>query len=389
MNLSFSKPRNLKNRHHSFRPAVEVLEDRCQMSAGAFSHLAILPNLGSAVEQSFSTVPPSNEGNPYGIAFVPQGFTGHGVLQPGDLLVSNFNGPSGVQGTGTTIERITPSGQVSTFFTSSLIGLDTALGVLKSGYVVVGNLPNNNGMIGAGALQILDANGNVVSTLTDSKLLDGPWDLTVNDHGGFAQIFVSNVLSGTVTRIDLSNLDHGTPKVVSETQIASGYMTRTDQNALVVGPTGLAFDAKTNTLFVASTGDNEIFEIHNASTTQKDKGTGTVAVQDAVHLHGPVGLVLAPNGDLIAANGDAQNPGGTINDLVEYNQHGDFIGDFQVDPGPASGAAFGVAVTVQHGKLEFAAVNDNGNTAEVFTFNTPPPHHHHWDFWDWDNDGHD
>ena len=120
---------------------VEVLEDRCVMSTLS-PHAAILPNLPGAVEQSSSTVPANGDGNPYGVAFVPRDFEGAGVLKSGDVLVSNFNSNSGIQGTGLTIERITPNGQVSTFFTSSLPGLDTALGVLKDGFVIVGNLPN-------------------------------------------------------------------------------------------------------------------------------------------------------------------------------------------------------------------------------------------------------
>jgi hypothetical protein len=351
---------------------VEALEDRCVMSSFS-TEAAILPNLSGAAEQTFSTVPHSGEGNPYGLAFVPEDFDGHGVLKPGDLLVSNFNSSSGIQGTGTTIERITPGGNVSTFFKSKLPGLDTALGVLESGFVIVGNLPNVGGTVGQGALQILNSNGKVVSTLTDSKLLDGPWDLAIHDEGDEAQVFVSNVLSGTVTRIDLTIPSHGSPQVVGETQIASGYTHGFDPNALVIGPTGLAFDEQTNTLYVASTGDNAIFAIPNAATTSMDQGMGTVFVQDLpvpVHLHGPLGLVLAPNGDLITANGDAVKPGGTPNDLVEYDSAGNFVGDFQVDPNPADapGAAFGVALSMGD-ELRFAAVNDNANTVELFTLN--------------------
>ena len=64
-----------------------------------------------------------------------------------------------------------------------------------------------------------------------------------------------------VTRIDLTIPKGGNPIVESLTRIASGYLTRTDPAALVVGPTGLAYDAKNDTLYVASTGDNEIFAI--------------------------------------------------------------------------------------------------------------------------------
>jgi hypothetical protein len=69
-----------------------------------------------------STVASNGDQNPYGVAFVPDGFPSGGPLGPGDILVSNFNHattpPSGnVQGTGTTIVRVAPDGEVSTFFT--------------------------------------------------------------------------------------------------------------------------------------------------------------------------------------------------------------------------------------------------------------------------------
>ena len=62
------------------------------------------PFLPSPV-QVVSTIPPNGDVNPYGVAFVPQGFPS-GVLTPGDLLVSNFNNAQNLQGTGTTIVRV-------------------------------------------------------------------------------------------------------------------------------------------------------------------------------------------------------------------------------------------------------------------------------------------
>ena len=90
--------------------------------------------------------------------------------------------------------------------------------------MIVGNLPatyDSNGnllSIGQGSLLILDKSGNVVTTLTDSELLDGPWDLTINDQGSKAQVFVSNVLNGVVTRIDLTIPKGGNPIVQSMTR---------------------------------------------------------------------------------------------------------------------------------------------------------------------------
>jgi uncharacterized protein (TIGR03118 family) len=332
-------------------------------------HAALLPNLPTGAVQTFSTVPTNGDTNPYGVAFVPQGVKSGGLLQAGDLLVSNFNDSGGVQGTGSTIVEVGPNGQNSTFFQGGPgLGLTTALGVLKRGFVIVGNVPTVNGVAQQGSLLIIDNNGNLVSQLSDSALLNGPWDLTIDDHGSKADVFVSNVLSGTVSRIDLEIPKSGTPIVESITQIASGYAIRTDPAALVVGPTGLAFDAARDLLYVASTGDNAIFAVPNAEITKSDHGTGRLVVQNDPNLHGPLGLLIAPNGDLIASNGDAQNPNpDDPNELVEFTRKGRFVGKFQVDSG-APGAAFGIALFTAGGDIRFAAVDDNTNTVTVWTF---------------------
>jgi len=336
----------------------------------------IIPNLPSGAFQTLPTVPANGDLNPYGVAIVPSGFPSGGTIKPGDTLVSNFNNSLNEQGTGTTIVDISPNGAQSLFFQdSSAPGLDTALGVLKSGFVIVGNLPatydshGNLLSIGQGSLLILDKSGHVVTTLTDSSLLDGPWDLTINDQGNKAQVFVSNVLNGVVTRIDLSIPRGGKPVVEGMTEIASGYLTRTDPTALVVGPTGLAFDPVHNVLYVASTGDNEIFAISNANNRRTDAGTGRVVYQDNAHLRGPLGLILAPNGDLITANGDAVNSDPTqTSELVEFTPKGQFVGEFSIDAN--AGAAFGLAVTNAGGELRLAAVEDNTNSLDVWTFQT-------------------
>ena len=346
----------------------------------------IVPNLPNGAFQTVTTVPANGDLNPYGVAFVPKDFPSGGTINPGDILVSNFNSSSNLQGTGTTIVDISPNGSQSLFFQDSAApGLDTALGVLKSGFVIVGNLPatydgsGNLLSIGQGSLLILDKSGNVVTTLTDSALLDGPWDLTINDQGDTAQVFVSNVLNGVVTRIDLTIPDGGDPVVQSLTRIGSGYLTRTDPAALVIGPTGLAYDAKRNILYVASTGDNEIFAISKAGKRTSDGGMGTLVYQDDAHLRGPLGLVLAPNGDLITANGDAVNPDPTqTSELVEFTPKGKFVGEFSIDPN--AGGAFGLAVTNEGGLLRFAAVEDVTNSLDIWTFDpnsddSPASHH--------------
>lgn len=325
-----------------------------------------LPDATSSA-QTISTVPSNGDGNPYGVAFVPTGFPSGGPLSPGDILVSNWNNKT-IQGGGTTIVSINSSGQQSLFFQSKTpVGLTTALAVLKSGFVIVGNLPTTDGT-GAtakpGSILILNSKGQLVKTLTDPTLVDGPWDMAVNDNGSQVQAFVTNVLSGTVVRWNLTFSSTG---LTSETGtvIASGYGHHTDPNAAVVGPTGLVYDPATDTLFVASTVDNAIYSIPNASTATTNAGMGTLVYQDSQHLHGPLGLALAPNGDFLVTNGDAINPDSAQpSELVEFTPGGSFVKELALDSGP--GGAFGLAVDTSGSTATLAAVDDNISSLYVW-----------------------
>jgi hypothetical protein len=346
------------------------------------SDLPVIPNLPASPALSASTVPSNGDLNPYGVAFVPRGFPPGGVLSPGDIVVSNFNASSNLQGTGTTIVGIGPEGTQSLFFQGNSTGLSTALGVLKRGFVVVGNVPSTDGSgqciaetgpnanVGQGSLIILDHHGQVVKTLTSAQFLAGPWDLTVHDGGERAQLFVSNALSGTVVRIDLKIRDEGDRKaeplvVEGATQIGSGYTHRCDPAAFVVGPTGLALDEKKDILYVAATGDNAIFAIRHASHAQLDHGTGRLVVSDPIHMHGPLALARAGNGDLITSQGDAVNPDPTqVSEIVEYTASGRFVAQFSIDPGP--GSAFGLALHSSDDGFAFAAVDDGLNVLDVW-----------------------
>jgi hypothetical protein len=312
------------------------------------------------------------------MAFVPQGFPQGGPLKPGDLIASNFNNSVPIQGKGTTIIKFTPvngqvvaSGSASVFFPGPKgLGLTTALGVLRRGFVIVGSVPTTMGTfatIKPGSLLILDRHANIVLTLTKKDLLDSPWDLTVQDEGDVAKVFVSNVVSGTVTRLDLAIMN-GKPVVMGTTHIAKGYMVQPNAAAVILGPTGVAYDADKDVLYVASTADNAIFVVPNAArrTAPPANGTGAVFIHDS-HLRGPLGLVLAPNGDLITTNGDAVNGDlGQPSEVVEFSRAGKFVGQFNVDP--AQGGAFGIAVEKSgDDRAKLAVVDDNINDVSVYT----------------------
>jgi hypothetical protein len=342
-------------------------------------HHPLIPSLPAVPQQSVSTVPGNGDINPYGVAFVPPGFPGGGLLAPGDILVSNFNNSSNAQGTGTTIVKITPGGVQSLFFQGAAgLGLTTALGVLRSGFVLVGNLPSPTGVctdpghqgVGQGSLLVVNRHGKQVAALTNSALLDGPWDLTVLDQGNDVQVFVSSVLNGVVTRLDVSMPENDSsslmPFVRRATQIGSGYAHRCDPGALVVGPTGLALDADNDLLYVASTADNAIYGIDHAASIGNHSGKGRVIYQDNQHLRGPVGLLLAPNGDLVATNGDAVNASpNQQSEMVEFTASGHFVAERSVNSS-APGGAFGIALSVSEGTTRFVAVDDVLNVLDVW-----------------------
>src|SRR5215467_9189892 len=79
-----------------------------------------------------STVPSNGDVNPYGVFFTQRNILSDGVLQPGDILVSNFNNKQNLQGTGTTITRVARNGEASTFFQGKNgLGLTAALGAFS------------------------------------------------------------------------------------------------------------------------------------------------------------------------------------------------------------------------------------------------------------------
>jgi hypothetical protein len=319
-----------------------------------------------------STVPSNGDVNPYGVAFVPEGFPAGGPIAAGDVLIANFNSSANIQGTGTTITQFTPTGAIAppgtatTFFESALPGLSTALGVLKGGFVLVGNVPTTDGTaatVGQGALQVIDRHGNVVQTWTDPVLLDGPWDLTVDDHGTWAQVFVSSVLNGIVSRFDVAVTAKGVT-ILKKTQVAAGYTHVPNAAAVVLGPTGLAFDAESDTLYVASTADNAIYAVSHASRLSNAGAPGKLVFADT-HLRGPLALRFAPNGHLLTANGDAVN-GDPLHpsEIVEFTRSGHFVREYDVDA--SQGGAFGIDTQLEGGGFNYAVVDDVTNSISVY-----------------------
>jgi hypothetical protein len=328
-----------------------------------------------------STVPFNGDVNPYGVAVVPMTT---GALVANNILVSNFNNSGNLQGTGTTIVQVSPSGSLTLFSkitASSLspfggcpggVGLTTALVALKSGFVIVGSLPTTDGTSATaqeGCLIALNSSGNPVAVFSGNGI-NGPWDMTALDMGNSGAIlFVSNVLNGTVKaggavvsqgtilRIRLL-ISGGTPSVVVPFKpIATTFGERTDPAALVIGPTGLGLAAD-GTLFVADTLRSRIAAIPNAVMRADDAGDGNTVAQGPP-LKQPLGLAIAPDGHIVTVNaGNGQ--------MVETTPEGKQAAARNVDRSHSkngAGTLFGLAIAFDGSAIYF--VNDGNNTLDA------------------------
>ncbi len=298
-----------------------------------------------------------------------------------NILVSNFNDKANVQGTGSTIVQVSPAGRTTLFADVAKlpagmacpggVGLTTALGILPGGWVVVGSLPTTTGgalpgLDPAGCLIVLNDQGAVAETITNKNIV-GPWDLAVTSTSTSAQVFVSNALGGntsthngmpvtgncTVVRLNLTLSATAPPALADATVVGSGFPWKADKAALVLAPTGLAL-GHNGTLYVADTQSNTITAIPQALTRTTALAATSGLLSAGGALDAPLGMTLAPNGDLIVVNGNNGN-------AVEITTAGRQVTTRTLIKNGA-GDLFGI-ITAPDG---IVAVNDSANALDLF-----------------------
>jgi DNA-binding beta-propeller fold protein YncE len=318
-----------------------------------------------------STLPSNGDMNPYAVVVAP---ATAGRIQRGDVLISNFNGLTNLQGTGTTIVDYNPTTKKLTTFASlpqrlpqcpGGVGLTTAMVMLKSGWVIVGSAPSTDGTtrtLGAGCLLVFDSNGKLATTWANDKIRC-PWgNMAWIDKGDRATLFVSmvgfdvpplqvrdpktgypvTVNKGTVWRLLLSIAEGQPPVVDDQTVIADGFGQRADRDVFLIGPTGLVLAEDGTTLYASNALANQIVSIADATTRTTSAGLGKPAAQDGF-LRRPLAMVMAPNGNLLVLN--AKN-----GQVVELNpKTGEQFGAQWIDNNPAqtppgNGDLFGLAM---------------------------------------------
>lgn len=327
-----------------------------------------------------STVPDNGDQNPYALAVAP---VSAGTVQKGDLLIDNFNNAANLQGLGTTIVDYNPTTKKLTTFAQlphdlkacpGGVGLSTAMTMLKSGWVIVGSTPSNDGTTntkGAGCLMVLDSNGKFVGTLGDAAIND-PWgNMAVVDNGDTATLFVSNagfgvggadgtppvVKESTIVRLDLKIADGKPPVVANETVVAGGFGEQADKGVFLIGPTGLAL-GRDDKLYVSDALGNRINEIDDATTRTTSAGVGRQVTADGL-LQRPLAMTTAPNGHLLVTNG-LNGKVVEIDPVSGQQIYAQWIDTDRAQTPPGNGDLFGITMTPEGDGFYY--IEDDVNT---------------------------
>jgi hypothetical protein len=214
--------------------------------------------------------------------FVTSGLSGPVAIRFGphhDLFVANFGSPFG---SGSTISRITPSGEVSTFAS----GLAPPLGLaFDSQGVLYASSPLANTIVK------IAPDGTVTSFVSSG--LAGPLGLAFDNNGN---LYTPNFFAGTVSKI--------TPAGVVST-FATGF----------TQPTDVIFDGN-STLYVDS----------SSSTINKVSLSGVVSPFVSAGLSTPVGMALDHDGTLFVAN----ETNGTISEVTPDGVVSTFVSGLSV-----------------------------------------------------------
>ena len=279
-------------------------------------------------------------------------------LTKGQLLVCNFEDKTGAAGDGTTIDVFDPkpSSSPSTFAQNSKIqGCDTAA------------ISTDDSVYGGGQVSGVEVSFNQKGKL--KKTYGAPFkepfsDVDASNPGLYSGefIFSGDAATGSIVNYGINRYSNK-----KRLEVATGFAVNTATGWGALGPSGLQYEPKGDTLYIVDGVDNTIVAFTHASEllvkdeiivqpggkTFKCKFPKTTCgelIYSGSPLDAPVAMTLLPNGNLIVAN----TQGG--NTLVELTPTGKVLDTKVVDKSKTAGI-FGLAAT---------GSNDT-NTALFFT----------------------
>jgi hypothetical protein len=302
--------------------------------------VSVLKTLTSQVTIGSSIDPVNRASNPYGLTVAP---STNGKLTAGDLVICNFNGKNGQQGSGKSLVALHPvkgSKPLHLSENQSLLGCD-ALALSPDDTVWAASMVANDN-------PILSSSGKLLANLS-GKPLSQPWgQVFAAPPSGAPAFYETNAATGSIVRINLT-------QPFTYDVIAENFPVNHGVAGTALAPSGLAYDASIDTLYFVDGKNNTLVALSNVSTIPKhgimashggmqfsgpNAGNARI-VYEGAPLNGPISTALLPNGNIVAGN--TLDPDGK-NLMVEIATDGTLLDVKNVDKGPA-GSIFGMVAT--------------------------------------------
>lgn len=311
--------------------------------------------IGSTIDPKFGQL------NPYGLTVAP---STAGLFTAGDLAVCNFNAKSNIQGTGFTIVALHPmpgSKPTLVYGNKKILKGCNALALAPGNFIWAADF-------GANDNPIIQPNGKLLMNIKGS-FLDRPFGQAyAQPTAGDTAFYESNAGNGTIVRFDVVK---NTAQV-----IAKGFKVNHGKPGGILGPSGLNYNPKNDTLYVVDGANNAVYALANITSIPENC---LALASDGVHfsgcnaknaqvvfmgkpLNGPISSALLYNGNLVIGN--TLDPNGK-NLMIEITPRGKLLDVKNVDKG-AAGSLFGMVATGTSAattKLYFN--DDNQNNLEV------------------------
>lgn len=316
--------------------------------------------IGSTIDGTYGQL------NPYGLTVAP---STAGAFTKGDLAVCNFNNNSNVQGTGYTIVALHPKpGSTPTLVAAdptTLTGCN-ALALAPDDTIWAAAFSSNDN-------PIFSSSGTLLTNLSGSPF-NHPFGQTyAQPKHGSAAFYESNAGDGSIVRISVPSL---TTEVV-----ATGFPVNGGPPGSILGPSGLQYEQRHDTLFVVDGQNNSVTAISKVSELHGGClkvltgrqfaggmkfaghcGSRARVLYSGPPLNGPISSALLFNGSLVIGN--TLDPDGK-NLMVELNPGGHVMDVRNVDTG-AAGALFGMVATGNNASnLKVYFNDDNDNNLQV------------------------
>ena len=321
-----------------------------------------------------STVDPGNgDQNPHGLLYVSVKPYGSSKIKKGDVVVCNYSDQAGVQGNGTTLEYMpgtTGSSPKTLVQDPKLKGCSSLISNAGSGFFGAVYAMDS----GAKNVANVSPNGKLTKTITNAAIVE-PWNSAYVSSFGYPPgdgILVSDPSSGKVLRINLGTMKPKPPVV----QIISGFATNKGKPGSILGPSGVLYNQKADTMYVVNGVSNIVYSfIHvyddldqanaivvgsGGKTFTGPKAKDAKVLYSGTSLKSPITATLLPNGNLVVGNTGS-------NTLVEIATNGKVLATKTVNKG-AKGAIFGIAAIGSNDtNTQIYFNDDNANNVQLLT----------------------